>query len=267
MDYQNPTHLERTAIHEAGHGVVASFQECLPAVRYLCLGPAAGGHCQLEPPEGALAATQGSSSARQELLEQAIRVSAAGYVAERIAFGRAEIGRDTDSASCDTASLVKLATLIDAIKTPDFHATARKLAEAATQRRAASSPSPPVSRGRLGRLLEITLAGTPSPIQPARFDERAQRAVTRRVLECVERASTVAEFLLRSRWGAVELVARHLIECQTIPGELVRTLIDTAPAPTRLSQTAEQDARLIARAAASDPALGATILRALEKAA
>jgi len=248
MDFTNQTRIERVAIHEAGHALVASFQSRLPEVRYVCMSPApaGGGHCQLEATDAALAAAKGNPIALRELYEQSMRVSAAGFSAERIAFGHAEL--DEKAEDSDAASLVRLASLIWEIE----------VAQGAMTRRAKSKrkPASPPPRSRIGRLFAARLSAE-FAAAPVSLTEQALRAVNRRVIECVERAFTVAEFLLRSRWGAVESIARHLIECQTIPGELVRAAIETAPNRPKFLPTVD----LLKRAALADPAIVRALVR------
>ncbi len=195
----DPTYLERTAIHEAGHAVVASLSSRLPAVKSLCLNPKGGGFCSLDVAQ--IRRTDDASG----LIRQSIRVCAAGMLTEILAFGRlarapfVEVGPDGEQGD------------------------AHKMAYLA------------------GMLVEHA-----RPRVDAELD--------------------VAEFLLRSRWGAVDLVARKLLECGSLPGEFVRHLIDVAPQRTKPSATPEADIELMSRAGAADPALGAAMVKALKAA-
>jgi ATP-dependent Zn protease len=219
IDYSNPTYLERTAIHEAGHAVVASLSPLLPAVRTVTLNPGGGGFCEL-----AIEELETSSGSRADLLCQGIRVCVAGLLAEGLGFGVIDRELELTNKSRDEGKALALA-----------------------------------------EMLLADLAAALSP--PQRYDARAQRDIAQRVRQRFGGALACAELFLRARWGAVDRVACALLECGSMPGSLVRTLIDTAPERARPSATIEEDMRLMSRAAASDRALGATILRVLKAAA
>ncbi len=221
IDYSNPTYLERTAVHEAGHAVVSTLSPLLPAVQTLSLNPGGGGLCELHTERG----PEGSKLA--DVISQGIRVCVSGPLAEDVAFGAKGRGP------------------VD-LQDPD-----RDEAKAL----------------RLGEMLREQLVADFLRSSSSRYDAKAERDLTRTALARFGGAIAGAEFLLRGRWGAVDLVARRLLECGSLPGEFVRQLIDAAPERTKPSATIEADIALMAKAGAADPALGAALVKALGAAA
>src|SRR5438445_9553303 len=105
IDFNNPTHRERTAIHEAGHAVVATFSSLHPRVKSLVLSDSlgGGGHCHMEDSGGAMA------DPGADLLTQGIAACAAGLLAEKVAFESLARVLEFDDASRDEAAALELA--------------------------------------------------------------------------------------------------------------------------------------------------------------
>jgi hypothetical protein len=210
IDYANPSYRERTAIHEAGHGLVATLASVHPRVERVALNPTleGGGSCQIEDTRAALSNPDINPA---DLLTQAIAIASAGLLAEEMAFG------------------------------------------------SLANPLAPGDKVRdEGKMLEL------AEMLRAHFAQTGQRDSAGRARERFNGALALAEFHLRTQWGAVERIAEALLQCGSIPGELVRTLIDTAAEKTKPCATIEGDMRLMSRAGAADPKLGAALRRALD---
>jgi len=166
MNFANPTNRERTAIHEAGHAVVASLSPLLPPVVRLYLTADGGGAVETESRNTALRSTARDPAARADWLGQAIRVLAAGAMAELLAFG--ELVSDPRTGT-DFPKIVKLNLSLTFV--------------------------------RVGEILASDRRAVPKP-------EEALAWARQRVCGAV----AASEFLLRSQWGAVELVAQRLLQ-------------------------------------------------------
>jgi len=86
-----------------------------------------------------------------------------------------------------------------------------------------------------------------------RTPRRDHRALQRMVSEKFLEAAALAEYYLRTQWGAVESIAKALLECGSIPGDLVRLLITNAPQKSKPLPTLDEDIALMERAERAEP--------------